>query len=124
MLRLWRLSRSDGITSMSQTHTLRAHSGPVLCITACKTWSIIVSGSEDGSAVIWDLNRAIYVRSIWHGDTIEHDSVNLVAVNDSTVCVFARLTHDMDLINYYTGIHCELLSQKTVPPYSKCDPDC
>ncbi|KAI5118373.1 hypothetical protein M0805_008701 [Coniferiporia weirii] len=87
MLRLWQLTRKDGRTSMSQTHILRAHSAAVVCVAACRPWSIIVSGSEDGTAVIWDLNRAIYVRSIDHrapGESdSENNSVRLVAINES-----------------------------------------
>ena len=48
-----------------------------------------MSGSKDGSAALWDLNRGTYVRSIWHGredgDVDENMAVNMVAVNESTV---------------------------------------
>ncbi|KAH8110236.1 BEACH domain-containing protein [Phellopilus nigrolimitatus] len=68
MLRLWKLTRKDASTSLSQTH-------------------ILLSGSEDGTAAIWDLNRAVYVRSIDHKCAEESQSekcsVQLVAINDS-----------------------------------------
>lgn len=54
---------------------------------------MVVSGSKDGSAILWDLNRGVYVRSIWHGPG-EHAEVHLVAVNESTVgrfCFVLRL---------------------------------
>ena len=48
----------------------------------------MISGSSDGSAILWDLNRGTYVRSIWHDDgTVPRESsaVNFVAINESTV---------------------------------------
>lgn len=91
MLRMWRLSRKDGSTTLAQTHMLRAHSANVVCVTACRAWSIIVSGSEDGTAIVWDLNRAVYVNTINHReDDKDNAAVHCVAVNDSTVC---RLLH-------------------------------
>jgi WD40 repeat protein len=62
---------------------MRIHTGRVIAITASRPWSMIVSGSTDGSAALWDLNRAVYVRSIFHGDGPE-SAVHLVAINEST----------------------------------------
>ena len=68
---------------------MRIHTNEVVCVTASRTWSLAVSGSKDGSAALWDLNRGTYVRSIWHGredgDVDENMAVNMVAVNESTV---------------------------------------
>ncbi|KAI6126006.1 hypothetical protein EDD17DRAFT_1521466 [Pisolithus thermaeus] len=72
---------------LSLAHLLRGHSGPVSCVQASRTWSVAISGSSDGSAVLWDLNRGTYVRSIWHADgsiPSEDASVRLVAINEST----------------------------------------
>ena len=65
---------------------MRVHTDEVVCVTASRAWSIVVSGSRDGSAALWDLNRGVYIRSIWHGDGNESNAVNLVTVNESTVC--------------------------------------
>ncbi|KAI6157101.1 hypothetical protein BKA82DRAFT_965252 [Pisolithus tinctorius] len=75
---------------LSLAHLLRGHSGPVSCVQASRTWSVAVSGSSDGSAVLWDLNRGTYVRSIWHVEAnipSESASVDLVAINESTGCI-------------------------------------
>lgn len=89
MLRLWRLTRREGHTSFSQTYVLKAHSASVTCVSVCRVWSIAVSGSEDGTAVIWDLNRAMYVRTIYHQNPSdsneEPNHVRQVAINESTV---------------------------------------
>jgi len=63
---------------------MRVHRDVILCVAASRSWSVIVSGSKDGSAALWDLNKAVYMRSIWHGErgTV---GVHLAAINESTV---------------------------------------
>ncbi|KAK7049866.1 Beige protein-like 1 [Paramarasmius palmivorus] len=87
-LRMWTFSRSPSPSrsaplSISLTHILRIHTDEVLCVAISRAWSIAVSGSKDGSAAIWDLNRAVYVRSIWHGEG-EASGIRLVEINEST----------------------------------------
>lgn len=68
---------------------MRVHTNEVVCVAASRTWSLVVSGSKDGSAAIWDLNRGTYVRSIWHGQLEGPEDDNMavthVAINESTV---------------------------------------
>ncbi|EPQ51421.1 beach-domain-containing protein [Gloeophyllum trabeum ATCC 11539] len=77
LVRLWQVPRSP-VTALVLLHTMRAHTAPVTCVAASKAWSIAVSGSRDGSAVVWDLNRGSYVRSMWHDGPVE-----VVAINES-----------------------------------------
>ncbi|KIJ62307.1 hypothetical protein HYDPIDRAFT_30564 [Hydnomerulius pinastri MD-312] len=80
-------SRRGQEPSLSLVQLLRGHSGPILCVEASRAWSIAISGSSDGSAVLWDLNRGLYVRSIWHAGgevSLEASAVHLVAINEST----------------------------------------
>jgi WD40 repeat protein len=58
-------SSSGTSTRLKLSHLMRGHSAPITCVCASKAWSVLVSGSEDGSAIMWDLNRATYVRSLW-----------------------------------------------------------
>ena len=91
-VRLWKLIRSYGVPlHIMISHVMRGHKEPVVSLTASRTWSIVVSGSKDGSAIIWDLNRGTYVASIWHGNDKRHE-VHLVAINESTVCLSPRVT--------------------------------
>jgi len=84
-VRLWKLVRSYGVPlRITVSHVMRGHKGSVTSVAASRTWSIVVSGSKDGSAIVWNLNRGTYVASIWHGDDERHE-VHLVAINDSTV---------------------------------------
>jgi WD40 repeat protein len=70
---------------VSLSHNMRVHTEEVICVTASWPWSLVVSGSKDGSAVLWDFNRGVYVRSIWHGEKGESTAVDFVAINESTV---------------------------------------
>jgi WD40 repeat protein len=93
-VRLWRVCRGaqfaaaanakDGVLNVTLSHIMRVHTAEVLSVTASRAWSVAVSASKDGSAAIWDLNKGVYVRSIWHGEGDESE-VHLVAVNESTV---------------------------------------
>ncbi|KAH0828735.1 hypothetical protein J3R83DRAFT_3154 [Lanmaoa asiatica] len=97
LVRIWRLSHaplsmSPFVSSTAKTykgqepsvtlvHLLRKHSAPVTCIHVSRAWSIVISGSSDGSAILWDLNRGLYVRSIWHagGDCSIEDAAGYIA---------------------------------------------
>ncbi|KAJ7241683.1 beach-domain-containing protein [Mycena haematopus] len=86
-VRLWRITRASqnsNTVRLGLSHILRIHTDDVVSVTASRAWSLVLSGSKDGSAALWDLNRGIYVRSIWHGDGGDASAVNLVAVNEST----------------------------------------
>ncbi len=89
-VRLWKIARpntnstSTGLRA-ALSHIMRIHTDEVVCVAASRAWSLVVSGSKDGSAALWDLNRGVYVRSIWHGDGGELSAVNLVSINESTV---------------------------------------
>ncbi|KAI0746713.1 beach-domain-containing protein [Daedaleopsis nitida] len=87
MVRLWHFTRNDRSreqpVSIQLTHLMRGHTARVISIATSRAWSLIVSGSKDGSAALWDLNRGVYTRSIWHGSGSSAE-IHLVAVNEST----------------------------------------
>ncbi|KIJ42154.1 hypothetical protein M422DRAFT_209006 [Sphaerobolus stellatus SS14] len=94
-VRIWRLSRKEQ-TSFSLSYILNGHREKVFCVVASRAWSLIVSGSEDGSAMLWELNRAQYVRAIHHGSP-----VHLAAINESTgyIATCSRETLSLHTIN-------------------------
>jgi WD40 repeat protein len=59
---------------------LRGHRETVHAVAISVAYSIIVSGSEDKSCIIWDLNRLEYVRQLGRHE----DGVRVVAINDAT----------------------------------------
>ena len=92
-VRLWKVNRGPHPNNapsgmrVALSHIMRVHTDEVVSVAASRAWSLVVSGSKDGSAALWDLNRGVYVRSIWHGDGGESSAVNLVAINESTVSI-------------------------------------
>jgi WD40 repeat protein len=93
LVRLWRLERTpptprDPPLSVALTHFMRGHSDQVLSIAASRAWAMIVSGSADGTAIFWDLNRGTYTRSLFFEEE-DRSSVTLVAINESTVSLAA-----------------------------------
>jgi WD40 repeat protein len=90
LVRLWRVQRipqspREPPLSLALTNIMRGHTAEVLCITASRAWSVLVSGSADGTAILWELNRGTYTRSLFYDDAEERDPVTLVAINESTV---------------------------------------
>ncbi|KAI1299170.1 hypothetical protein EDD11_006490 [Mortierella claussenii] len=59
---------------------LRGHRETVHTVAISVAYSIIVSGSEDKSCIVWDLNRLEYVRQLGKHE----DGVRVVAINDAT----------------------------------------
>ncbi|KAF8547687.1 beach-domain-containing protein [Imleria badia] len=114
LVRVWRLSHAAPSTSpfvgstttktrkgqgpsLTLVHLLRKHSAPIISLHVSRAWSVVISGSLDGSAILWDLNRGLYVRSIWHaGDcSIEDAAVHLVAINESTGYIATCSTYSL-----------------------------
>lgn len=125
-VRLWQITRKNDTTKMTETHIMRAHTESVLCVTSSRAWFMIVSGSGDGTAVIWDLNRAAYVRSISHRFGREDGlKVHLVAINESTVSrSFEADAFKFSVLKYHLwiGIYSYLLSTISMLTHNQCSP--
>ncbi len=66
--------------TLSVKHSLHGHTDAVTCLAASPAYNIIVSGSRDGTAIVWDMSRYIFVRQLR-----EHVGlVAAVAINDLT----------------------------------------
>ncbi|KAF8621252.1 hypothetical protein AX15_007913 [Amanita polypyramis BW_CC] len=85
MVRMWKVVRGQYYQQarVHLTHIMRIHTREVTCVAASRTWSLVVSGSGDGSVALWDLNKGAYVRSIWHGEASEANVVRLVTISES-----------------------------------------
>ena len=125
-VRLWKVVRgpnpnsSSSAMQVSLSHIMRVHTDEVTCVTASRPWSLVVSGSKDGSAALWDLNRGVYVRSIWHGKGEESTAVDLVAINESTVSTAVSWENhkwSMLVLGDLLGLYCYLFSPQTVFTY-------
>lgn len=121
-VRLWKVGRgphpNNAQSGMRVTlsHIMRIHTDEVVCVAASRAWSLVVSGSKDGSAALWDLNRGVYVRSIWHGEGGESSAVNLVAINESTVRNWLVISNKQANL-CIAGLYCYLLASQIVSSY-------
>ncbi|KAL0958994.1 hypothetical protein HGRIS_014308 [Hohenbuehelia grisea] len=125
-VRLWKIVRGQGQRANSHSreanvhitlsHILRVHSDEVICVAASRAWSVVVSGSKDGSAALWDLNRGTYVQSIWHGNS-ENDAVHLVAINESTGYI-ATCSRSKLLLHTINARSMASLDLTSLPSYS------
>ncbi|KAL6046858.1 WD repeat and FYVE domain-containing protein 3 [Balamuthia mandrillaris] len=91
---------------------LYSHTGKITALTASRTWSVIVSGSADTTAVIWDLNRMCYSRTLAGHD---RSVVALAIHSDCGDIVTCTRTH----INLWhiNGTHlCSVRMPSTQPP--------
>ncbi|CCG80985.1 Beige/BEACH domain protein [Taphrina deformans PYCC 5710] len=73
------IKNNTSITLHAQTY-LRGHLSPISAMATSVAFSIIVSGDTDGLVILFDLNRAEYVRTILSGTT----KVSALAVCDMT----------------------------------------
>ncbi|KAI8480550.1 hypothetical protein Bbelb_417300 [Branchiostoma belcheri] len=62
---------------------LYGHTGPVSCLQVCRPYSIVVSGSQDGTAIIWDINRLSYVQSLNGHEGVSETSGDIATVPPS-----------------------------------------
>uniref|UniRef100_A0A3B3QSJ6 Lysosomal trafficking regulator n=1 Tax=Paramormyrops kingsleyae TaxID=1676925 RepID=A0A3B3QSJ6_9TELE len=70
----------------SQMH-LFGHTGEVLCLFVCKPYSILISASEDGTCILWDLNRLCHVQNLMgHKSPISAVSASETTGDIATVC--------------------------------------
>jgi WD repeat and FYVE domain-containing protein 3 len=59
---VWELSSRQ--KSLNVKHSLHGHTDAVTCLAASPAYNIIVSGSRDGTAIVWDMSRFIFVRQL------------------------------------------------------------
>lgn len=67
--------------TLSIKQCLYGHSDAVTCLTSSPAYNVIISGSRDQTAIVWDLSRMIFVRQL----TGHSAPLAAVAVNDLTV---------------------------------------
>jgi WD40 repeat protein len=87
VIELWRVHLSANFylhegSKFSLETTLRTHELKVNEITASEAWSLLVSCSDDGTAVVWDMNRTRYLHTL----RVEpREPVLFAAINEANV---------------------------------------
>ncbi|XP_037321151.2 lysosomal-trafficking regulator isoform X2 [Pungitius pungitius] len=70
----------------SKVH-LYGHTGEVTSLFVCKPYSILISVSQDGTCILWDLNRLCYVQSLTgHKSPVTAVSASETTGDIATVC--------------------------------------
>lgn len=74
-----------GIEVLGSRVRLHGHKDSITCIKLRQAFSIVVSGSCDKTAIIWDLNRLSYVRYLEHSNTVAAISISRTTGDIATV---------------------------------------
>nr|ODN91829.1 hypothetical protein L203_01081 [Cryptococcus depauperatus CBS 7841] len=81
----WRLTirgtgHRRGDVTMQREASLRGHTHRVTCLCANTSWSLLVSGSEGGKAMVWDTNRLRYIRTLQTG---RDEQIHFCTINEA-----------------------------------------
>ena len=83
---------------------MRGHREKITYIAASRAFGIIVSGSEDCTAIIWDLNRHQYSRSL----VGHHHAIKNIAINNNTGDILTSDGNDCNLWDINGELICHL----------------
>lgn len=84
VITVWKIEKTR---SFNPILNLYGHVEPVTCLASSQAYSLIVSGSRDRTAIIWDLNRFTFVRQLGAKLSERHlhqGPISAIAINDST----------------------------------------
>jgi WD40 repeat protein len=116
---VWRLvagSVRERSRQLQPKKTLYGHTAPVTCLALSKPYSILVSGSEDQTCIIWDVNRWSYVRQL-PGHVAP---VSAIAINNLTGDIVTCASSSV----YLWSINGRLLADLTFPEGPKSRIQC
>lgn len=74
-----------GMEVLGSRVRLHGHKDCITCMELCQAFSIVVSGSCDKTAIIWDLNRLSYVRCLEHSNTVASLAISKTTGDIGTV---------------------------------------
>lgn len=69
-----------GDVQLGREATLRGHDKPVTCMAVSAAWNILVTGTPDGNAMVWDTSQLRYTRTL---QTPSSSPVQLVGINEA-----------------------------------------
>ncbi|KAK9453508.1 hypothetical protein V1511DRAFT_504930 [Dipodascopsis uninucleata] len=113
MICVWRLQGNMKNMEVQFKASLRGHTQPIVSLAISRSFSTIVSASEDGCVLVWDLNRMRFVRELPH-NSAEY-KIKYVAISDETGDI---LTSDGQQLFLWT-INGETLLVRDVPEHMK-----
>uniref|UniRef100_A0A8D0HH64 WD repeat-and FYVE domain-containing protein 4 n=1 Tax=Sphenodon punctatus TaxID=8508 RepID=A0A8D0HH64_SPHPU len=78
---VWELSMvKDKVRGLSLRQPLYGHTQPVTCLAASMTYSIVVSGSNDRTCILWDMDQLTCITQL----PAHEAALSAVAINDLT----------------------------------------
>lgn len=78
VITVWRFGQ-DRQLSVELMQVLRGHQSAVTCLAVSRAYNLIISGAaQDNHALVWDLNRLIFVRRLLHPEPVRIALVNEV----------------------------------------------
>ncbi|KAK9368848.1 hypothetical protein V1509DRAFT_621646 [Lipomyces kononenkoae] len=103
---VWRMQGNIKSMEVQFKASLRGHTMPIVSLAISRSFSAIVSASEDGIVLVWDLNRLRFVRELQHETKIKG-----VAISDQTGEI---LTSDGSRLYLWT-INGDLILTRAIP---------
>ncbi|KAK9472148.1 uncharacterized protein V1510DRAFT_366256 [Dipodascopsis tothii] len=79
---VWKIQGTAKSVELQFKACLRGHTSPIISLAVSHSFSAIVSVSEDGRVVVWDLNRLRFVRELRHDN--ELGLIRSAAINEIT----------------------------------------
>lgn len=66
VVKVWKVAKLTRSTvELERLARLYGHSSATAALAVSRAFSVIVSGSDDSSAIVWDLNSLTYIRTLW-----------------------------------------------------------
>jgi WD40 repeat protein len=99
--------------------TLCAHTDTITCVAVCRSIGIIVTGSKDCSALLWDLHRLVLIKQLPTRGSVAPSSVS---ISDISGNILVSAGNDLDLFS----VNGDLLAtiNMTSPAISLLPPSC
>ena len=91
---VWESAKPRKAREFTLLGVLAGHVGAVSCLALSRSFSVFVSGSMDGTAIVWDLNRRSYVLELPDHDgpvrevAINHASGDIVTITLTSLSVW------------------------------------
>lgn len=105
----------------SQVH-LYGHTGEVTSLFVCKPYSILISVSNDGTCILWDLNRSVCVKGFYVLFFLKKKKLHYaVFVWFLSTSVFSRLCYVQSLTGHKSPVMAVSASETTGDIATVCD---
>ena len=84
--------------------SLYCHTAKVTCLSVCGSFRIFVSGSDDETAAIWDLDSMSYIRSLTgHAGRVTSLAISSTCGDICTVCESGMLCYIVETAYYWSS---------------------